>query len=161
MAAKNVFYGTKPLPIDSTNPVVALCAAGMACEGDPETARHLFEEAWDTRRDDYDAAVAAHYLARHQPTPFLVLDWNARAVTHGERVTDGRATELLPSLYLNLGDSLLAVGRLAEARVVADLADEHLRALPADGYGSFVAFGIARLRERLVEIAPQASPRHE
>ena len=160
MAAKNLFTH-KALPIDSTNLVVALCAAGMACEGDSETARHLFEEAWDTRRDDYDAAIAAHYLARHQPTPFLVLEWNARAVTHCERVTDGRATELLPSLYLNLGDSLLAVGRLAEARVVADLADEHLRALPADGYGSFVAFGIARLRERLVEIPLQASPRHE
>ena len=96
----------------------------MACEGHPERARLLFEEAWDTRRDDYDAAVAAHYLARHQPTPVLALDWNARAVSHAERVTDGRATELLPSLYLNLGDSLLAVGRPAEARACADLADE-------------------------------------
>ena len=161
MAAKNSFTTQKPLPIDPANPVVALCAAGMACEGDPETARHLFEEAWDTRRDDYDAAVAAHYLARHQPTPFLVLDWNARAVTHCERITDGRATELLPSLYLNLADSLLALGRRAEARVVADRADEHLQALPADGYRSFVAFGIARLRERVGKIATRVSPEHE
>src|ERR1051325_7242323 len=124
MATKDSVSRTeKALPIDPSNPVVALCAAAMACEGETETARRLFQEAWDARRDDYDAAVAAHYLARHQPTPYLVLVWNARAIEHAERVTDGRATELLPSLYLNLGDSLLAVGRRAEARVVADLAD--------------------------------------
>lgn len=123
----------------------------MACEGEPETARLLFQKAWDTRRDDYDAAIAAHYLARHQPTPFLVLDWNVRAVTHRECITDGRATDLLPSLYLNLADSLLAVGRRAEACVAAERAGEHLPALRANGYRSFVALAIARLQERLVE----------
>jgi hypothetical protein len=123
----------------------------MACEGEPEKARDLFQKAWDTRRDDYDAAVAAHYLARHQPTPLLALDWNARAVTHCECVTDGRATDLLPSLYLNLADSLLAVGRRAEARVVGERAAQHLPALPANGYRSFVASAVARLQERLLE----------
>lgn len=130
----------------------------MALEGEPETARQLFQKAWDARRDDYDAAVAAHYLARHQPSPSLVLDWNARAVAHCECVTDGRATDLLPSLYLNLADSLLAVGRRAEARVVAERAAEHLAALRADGYRSFVAMAIARLQERLVETTPAISP---
>lgn len=130
----------------------------MACEGEPETARNLFQKAWDTRSDDYDAAVAAHYLARHQPTPLLVLEWNARAVTHCERVADGRATDLLPSLYLNLADSLLAVGRRAEARVVAERAAEHLPALPADGYRSFVALAITRLLEKLIDITPEVSP---
>lgn len=133
----------------------------MACEGEPERARQLFQKAWDTRRDDYDAAVAAHYVARHQPTPFLVLEWNARAVTHCECVTDGRATDLLPSLYLNLADSLLAVGRRAEARVVAERAAEYLQALRADGYRSFVALAIARLQERLVDITTEVSPTHE
>ena len=137
------------MPIDPSNPIVALCAAGVACEGEPQKARRLFQEAWDKRRDDYDAAIAAHYLARHQPTPALVLDWNARAVAHCERVTDDRAAELLPSLYLNLADSLLTIGRRDEARMVADRAAEHLGALPADGYRSFVALGITRLQEKL------------
>ena len=117
----------------------------------------LFQRAWDARRDDYDAAIAAHYLARHQPTPLLTLEWNARAVDHCERIGDDRVAELLPSLYLNLADSLLAVGRRGEARVIADRAAAHLQALPADGYRSFVASGIARLRQRLVEIAPDVS----
>src|SRR5438105_5076921 len=121
------------MPIDPTNPVVALCASGMVCNGAPEEAQRLFEEAWNLRLDDYDAAIAAHYLGR-QPTQLLTLDWNARAVTHCERITDDRATELLPSLYLNLADSLLAVGRLEEARVIAERAAESLSALAADGY---------------------------
>jgi hypothetical protein len=141
--------------IEPNNPVVALCAAGMACDGAPEEARRLFEEAWEARRDDYDAAIAAHYLARHQPTPFLALDWNTRAVTHCERVTDDRAAELLPSLYLNLADSLLAVGRREEARVMAERASKCLPALPADGYRSFIALGIARLQGKLVGFAAE------
>jgi hypothetical protein len=142
--------------IDPNNPVVALCAAGMACEGTPEEARRPFQEAWEARRDDYDAAIAARYLARHQPTAFLRLDWNRRAVACCERISDHRAAELLPSLYLNLADSLSAVGRLAEARVIAERAAAHLTTLPLDGYRSFVAAGIARLRA-LLETPPDVS----
>ena len=103
------------MPIDLNNPVVALCAAGMAAEGTPAEARAFFERAWAARRDDYDACIAAHYLARHQPNAEETLDWNARAVGHAIAVTDDRASELLPSLYLNLADSLATLGRTAEA----------------------------------------------
>jgi len=137
------------MPIDPTNPVVALCAAGMVCDGAPGEARHLFEQAWSARRDDYDAAIAAHYLAREQPTPLLTLDWNMRAVEHCERVTDDRAVELLPSLYLNLADSLLQVRRWEEARLIAERAAESLPRLPAGGYRTLIAQGIARLQEKL------------
>ena len=47
------------MDIDPRNPVVALCAAGMAIKGDAEAARRLFEQAWDARTDDYDASIAA------------------------------------------------------------------------------------------------------
>jgi tetratricopeptide (TPR) repeat protein len=127
----------------------------MACDGAPGEARRLFEEAWNARRDDYDAAIAAHYLARHQPTPFLTLDWNTRAVTHCERITDDRAAELLPSLYLNLADSLISVGRWEEARVIADRAAANLPTLQADGYRAFIAQGIARLQGKLVGITAE------
>ena len=93
------------MTFDATNPVVALCADGMAIEGDRAAARALFEQAWSIRRDDYDACVAAHFLARHQPTPELTLYWNALAVQHAESVQDGRADGLFASLYLNLGDA--------------------------------------------------------
>src|ERR1051325_11267249 len=129
MATKDSVSRTeKPLPIDPSNPVVALCAAAMACEGETETARRLFQEAWAARRDDYDAAIAAHYLARHQPTPDATHHWNALAVAHAERVPRDRISELLPSLYLNHASSLATLEQLAAARRALDLAAEHLAA---------------------------------
>jgi hypothetical protein len=99
------------MPIDSEHPVVELCAAGMAAEGTPAEARRLFEQAWAARRDDYDACIAAHFLARHQGSADSTLHWNALAVRHAEAVTDGRAAELYASLYLNLGDAHAALGQ--------------------------------------------------
>ncbi|HET9425736.1 MAG TPA: hypothetical protein VFO55_10225 [Gemmatimonadaceae bacterium] len=137
--------------IDPENPVVALCAEGMAMEGTPEEAKRLFEQAWAARADDYDAAIAAHFLARHQDTAEETRRWNAIAVRHAEAVTDGRATELLASLYLNLADSHLVAGDAAAAQDAARLAASHLDALPPGGYRDFVSRGIQGLGERLQE----------
>ena len=139
------------MPLDPSNPVVSLCAEGMAVEGDAAAARALFEKAWDIRRDDFDAAVAAHFLARHQPTPELTLYWNALAVEHAVRVEDGRAQELLASLYLNLGDAHRAVGNRRDAATAAGLARSALDNLEAGGYRDFVTLGIDRLERRLAE----------
>ena len=77
-----------------------------------------------------------------------LLHWNVLAVEHAEAVADGRATELLASLYLNLGDSHARLGRHASARAAAQRAADHLVAL-AGGYRDFVAMGIERLTQRL------------
>ena len=135
--------------MDASNPVVALCAQGMAVEGTPDEALRLFEQAWAIRSDDFDAAVAAHFLARHQPTDDATLHWNALAVEHAEAVSDGRSAELLASLYLNLGDSHARLGQQASARAAARRAAEHLVTLPPGGYRDFVAMGIDRLTQRL------------
>jgi hypothetical protein len=137
------------MAIDPTNPVVALCAAGMECEGDPAAALRLFEQAWAARTDDYDAAIAAHYVARHQPTPADTLHWNEVAIHHALRVPDERAAVFMASLYLNLGDALAAVGQEAAARAVAIRARQGLEVLPGGGYRDLVAGGIQRLQERL------------
>lgn len=144
--------------IDPTNPVVALCAEGMAVEGTPGAARSLFEQAWEARRDDYDAAIAAHFLARHQTTAEDALRWNVLAARHAERVTDGRAGVLLSSLYLNLADAQAKLEMHDAAIDALGRAREHLHALPDDGYRAFVAMGLDRLAERLgVRNAPRSS----
>jgi hypothetical protein len=135
--------------MDPSNPVVALCAQGMTVEGTPDEARRLFEEAWAIRRDDFDAAIAAHFLARHQPTDAETLRWNALAVEHAESVPDDRCAELLASLYLNLGDSHARLGQRESARAAARCAAEHLEALPRGGYRDLVAMGIDRLTHKL------------
>jgi hypothetical protein len=137
------------MPIDSEHPVVELCAAGMAAEGTPAEARRLFEQAWAARRDDYDACIAAHFLARHQGSADSTLHWNVLAVRHAEAVTDGRAAELYASLYLNLGDAHAALGQSEAAAAAVHLASAHVAALPAGGYREFVALGIGRLAQRL------------
>jgi len=135
--------------IDPENPVVALCAAGMAADGTPAEALRLFEQAWAARRDDYDACIAAHFLARHQPTPADTLRWNALAVEHAEAVPDGRADGFMASLYLNLGDVHAALGQLDAASEAARRATQALGAVPLGGYHDFVALGIHRLAQRL------------
>jgi hypothetical protein len=135
--------------IDADNPVVALCAAGMEAEWTPAEALRLFEQAWAARRDDYDASIAAHFLARHQPTPADTLHWNALAVQHAEAVPDGRADGFLPSLYLNLGDARAAVGELDAAVEAARRATRRLGTMEPGGYRDFVAMGIRRLAQRL------------
>ena len=139
------------MPIDADNPVAKLCAEGMAVEGDAEAASALFAQAWEARRDDYDAAIAAHFVARHQPTPEATLHWNALALEHAERVGDDRVADLLPSLYLNLGDSYRLVGRTEDAETWAARAASALETLPAGGYKDFVSFGTQRLIERLAQ----------
>ena len=135
--------------MDPSNPVVALCAQGMSVEGTPDEARRLFEQAWAIRRDDFDAAIASHFLARHQPSAEATLHWNALAVEHAEAVQDDRCAELLASLYLNLGDSHRTLGNIPEAVAAATLARAALDALPPGGYRDFVTMGIDRLESRL------------
>ncbi|MEP6495342.1 MAG: hypothetical protein ABJF01_21830 [bacterium] len=132
-----------------SNHVVALCAAGVAIEGTPLEALALFDQAWAARTDDYDACIAAHFVARHQVTLEETLRWNILAVRHAEAIVDGRAAEFMASLYLNLGDAHAAVGNQPAATVAVETARTHLAALSSDGYRAFVTLGIERLEKRL------------
>ena len=144
--------------IESDSPVVQLCVAGMAIDGDPDAARALFQQAWDSRRDDYDASIAAHYLARHQSSPADSLHWNRVAVERAEAVPDDRAQLLLASLYLNLADSYRTLARPADAIAASERGIAALEFLPPDAYRSFVANGLRRLRARLgVDDHPEAA----
>ena len=137
--------------IDGENPIARLCAEGMNAEatGRTDEARRLFAEAWARRRDHYDACIAAHYVARHQPTAPCTLLWNARAARHAEAAEPDSTREFLASLYLNLGHSYEVVGRIPEGRACAAKAAAALAYLPDGGYREFTQRGIAALEERL------------
>jgi hypothetical protein len=128
-----------------------LCAEGMAVEStDTEEARKLFQQAWDAREDDFDACIAAHYLARHQLTVETRIVWNERAIQHADAVRDDRVTSFYPSLYLNLAiayeemshsdEDYKSVGR---AREFFALAAERAADLPDGPYASMVKSGSA------------------
>lgn len=136
--------------MDPENPIVKLCVEGMKAEGAGrlDEARALFTRAWESHTDDWEACIAAHYLARHQPTPQDTLHWNQVALDRADAVTDERVHGFYPSLYLNLGHSYEQLGDLAEARRYYDLAAGQATALPEDRYGGIVRQGIENGRQR-------------
>ncbi|RCG22846.1 hypothetical protein DQ384_34920 [Sphaerisporangium album] len=111
-------------------------------EGRPEDARRLFDQAWAERSDDFDACVAAHYVARQQDSAEEVLLWNAVSLHHAHAAGDDRVTEFYPSLYLNMGASHELLGDPSEAERYFRLAADHAAALPAGPYGDMLRQGI-------------------
>ncbi len=136
--------------MDPENPIVQLCIAGMAAEaeGRAADAKALFEQAWDTSQDDFEACIAAHYVARHQATPVATLEWNERALRRAEAAGEGLARDFLPSLYLNYAHSLEQLGRTYEACSHYALAADRLDDLPPSGYAQFVRGGVTAGQRR-------------
>lgn len=146
--------------MDANNPVVKLCAAGMQAEaeGRPGEARNLFNQAWAASQDDYDACVAAHFVARHQDSSQEMLWWNQEALTRADAVGDERVRSFYPSLYLNLGYAYENVGDQAEARRHYELAAGKLADLPPGPYGDLVREGVARGLKRTGSNHPSNHP---
>ena len=112
--------------MDLDNPVIKLCIAGSQAEfqGQIEQARAFYQQAWEVAQDDYDACIAAHYVARHQEQPSERLYWNQMALDKARAVTNGSVEEFYPSLFLNMGQSYELLGNIPEARRYYDLAAE-------------------------------------
>jgi hypothetical protein len=136
--------------------VLRLCQNGLQVEGIKEQARAFYQQAWDARVDDYDACIAAHYLARVQPTPEGALRWNQEALDRANAVGDDRVRGFFASLYLNLGKSFEDMGDLEGARGSYDLAAARLDALSTDGYGEMVRRAVAAGQERVQASSPPA-----
>ncbi len=136
--------------MDADNPVVKLCVVGMEAEGEGrmEEAHALFMLAWEARQDDVDGCIAAHYVARHQPTPEATFHWNQLALQCAERTEDQGVEGFYPSLYLNMGKSYEAMGNESEARRYYDLAAACLGTLPDSPYKDMVTFGVKAGQER-------------
>jgi len=112
--------------MDLDNPVIQLCIAGTRAEFEHrlEDARVLYQQAWGARTDDYDACIAAHYVARFQDSAEESLRWNQIALKHANVVNDERVKDFYPSLYLSLGRSHELAGNQVEAQSYYDLAAE-------------------------------------
>lgn len=116
----------------------------MAEATDPALARTFFERAWAARTSDYEAAIAAHYLARQQPSPGETLRWNLLALQHAEAVGDSRAEAFLPSLLLCAGKAHEDLGHVVEARELYRRARARLDVMPGGSpYLDMIARGVA------------------
>ena len=138
------------MAIDPDNPVAQLCIEGMRAEGEGRLsdAKALFTRAWEASADDYDASMAAHYLARHQETESERLRWNAEALRRAESSSEERVREFLPSLLLNLGHSHEMLGAPAEARACYERAAAVLDSVASGPYGDALRDGVERALAR-------------
>ena len=87
--------------MDITNPVIQLCMEGTRAEFEyrMEEAGLLYEQAWNARTDNYEACIAAHYVARFQESAEESLRWNQVALDHANAINDERVKDFHPSLF--------------------------------------------------------------
>ena len=102
------------------------CIEGAQAEyrGQLDRAHDLYQQAWIMAREDYEAAIAAHYLARHQEDLQDKLRWNQIALKKANAVDDPRVSEFLTSLTLCLGESYDLLGNEKVAQNYYALAAE-------------------------------------
>jgi len=132
------------MEIDHNNAIVQLCAEGIMTEGEGKIseAHQLYQQAWNSARDDFEKFTAAHYLARTQTDPLENLKWNEVALNHALILNNGISEMCYPSLYLNVGKSYEDIGNIAEALKNYQLALNYIDKLPSDGYGKMIGSGI-------------------
>jgi hypothetical protein len=87
-----------------------------------EDACVLYQQAWEARTDEYEACIAAHYVARFQDSAEESLRWNQLALKHANVVNDERVKDFYPSLYLSLGRSYELTDNPGEAQRYYNLA---------------------------------------
>lgn len=146
--------------MDPTNPITALCIQGMEAEGrgEPARARGLFQQAWDHHTTPIEAAVAAHFLARHQDTEADTLHWNQRALDAALTSDPGSVAIMMPSLHLNLGRSHENTGQRGLARHHYEQAAAASDVLGQDdAYSRMTRNGIMAALERTAARSDRAS----
>ena len=154
--------GSSPPQAPADEVMVAITRAQQAAlDGERAQARQEFAELWDRIGPDGDPlhrVTLAHYMADVQDDPNDELEWDRRALSAADALTDERAKEyhatlavrgFYASLYLNLAQDYHKLGATAQAREYLAAAERASVDLPADGYGTLVRDGIAALGERL------------
>ncbi len=138
---------------DPSNPVVKLCAEGIALEtkNDHAGARALYRQAWQSATNDFEKFTAAHYMARQQGSIPAKLEWDLRALKHASRLADEGIQATYPSLYLNIAKGYEDMGDLGNARSNYMLAESFAGFLPENGYGYIIRGGIEAGLARIAE----------
>ena len=104
--------------LDTENPIIQLCILGTQAEFQRrmDVASALYMQAWQNASNHYESCIAAHYVARFQPSPEETRRWNETALRHADASTDERVIDFYPSLYVNMGRSHEECGNAVEAQ---------------------------------------------
>ena len=152
-APSSIEQVTERITMDPDNPIIRLCAEGMGEQalGNREAAEALFMRAWSEASDDFEACVAAHYLARCGEDEAAAFHWNEVALIRADRVDDERVRDFYPSLHLNMGYSYELRGDRVSARTHYLYAAARIAGLPEEPYTVMIRKGIEAGLERVGE----------
>lgn len=132
-------------------------------------ARQAFDALWaelGPAGDPFHRCTLAHFMADVQDDPRDELMWDLRALEAADSLSDERVKAhhaslalraFYPSLHLNLAADYQKLGELDHARAHIGKASAALDDLPADGYGTMIRGGIARLAAQLDGVASATS----
>lgn len=145
--------------MDPNNPAVRLCSQGMQAEAEGRNAdaRSFFQQAWETAADDYEACVAAHYLARQQPTPQQTLHWNQECLNRADLVGDDRVKGFYASLHVNMAKAYGDLDEPGKAREHFELAAAHTDEVPPGQYADWIRVAVAEGLRSTGAVRPRAA----
>lgn len=136
-----------------------LDAVQLTLSGDKGPGEQALRKCWaDTMPSDHaQRCVIAHYLADLQSDIAAEVEWDERALAEFADVSDAdlapigvpSAKGFAPSLYLNVGDGYLRMGRADDARKHLEAGESALQEFERGGYLRFIGQGLERLRQRL------------
>lgn len=126
----------------------------MMLESDPEAASRLFRQAWEEANNPFEQFIAAHYMARQQPTVTDKLHWDQVALEAAQKANDETLRPAFPSLYLNIAKCYEDLQDIGMAREHYLLAASFIPFLSGDGYSLMIRSGIQNGVQRLQAYHP-------
>jgi len=136
---------------DPNNRIVQRCVRGMELETtQPEEAKALFMQAWSASIDDVEKCIAAHYVARHQPSTEEKLQWDKTALEFALKINGSHMKLYYPSLYLNIAKCYEDMNDHDNASINYQHALFYENNLPEDGYGQMIRSGIRNGLKRIL-----------
>ena len=139
------------MDIDPGNKIVKLCSEGMNAEfeGRLEESGALFTQAWELSTTDFEAFIAAHYMARRQLSLEDKLKWNLESYHLANKIQGDSMIRYLPSLCLNVGKSYEDLGNRQEAIQYYQLGAHYADSLSDKPYGNMIKSGITERLKRM------------
>lgn len=139
--------------MDKDNPVVKLCIEGQRVElhGSRSEALGFYRKAWIIRKNDLDACIAAHFLAKPQKELKDVLKWNRISLKYARKVHLSEVSDFYPSLFINIADTYEKLGKTSLARKYYNLAADTVSVSNMGAYGTILLESIKRGLKRTRE----------
>lgn len=139
------------MDIDPSNKIVQLCSEGMNAEfeGRLEESKALFNQAWESASDNFEAFIAAHYMARRQLSLEEKLKWNLESYHLANTIDGDGMKKYFPSLCLNVGKSYEDLGQIQEAIQYYQLGADYSDILSENPYGNMIKSGITEGLKRV------------